>query len=193
MYPFPFHSPRPQLSIAPPRRIDREICSAIAVPSMAGRMRRRSSGNQSIESRPSSASVSAPTARVTAAKLCHDHPASSGWRYGGPGRGDQFRREVAGYSVVNGNGEATVWQGGMAIDLGEGVADAINDAGIAAGYVNDGFPQATTWPGGSLGTLPAMTPVSRLGSTMTGPWSGWRSCWPIPISRRDSRGRLGPA
>ncbi len=61
--------------------------------------------------------------------------------------------EVAGYSVVNGNGEATVWQGGMAIDLGEGVADAINDAGIAAGYVNDGFPQATTWPGGSLGTL----------------------------------------
>ena len=61
---------------------------------------------------------------------------------------------VAGYSVVNGHAEATLWQDGKAIDLGEGWAVAINDAGVAAGYVNDGFPQATTWPGGSLGTLP---------------------------------------
>jgi uncharacterized membrane protein len=60
---------------------------------------------------------------------------------------------IAGYSVVNGHAEATLWQDGTAIDLGEGWAVAINDAGIAAGYVNDGFPQATTWPGGSLGTL----------------------------------------
>jgi probable HAF family extracellular repeat protein len=61
---------------------------------------------------------------------------------------------VAGYSIVNGKAEATLWQDGTTIDLGEGWAVAINDPGTAAGYVNDGFPQATTWPGGSLGTLP---------------------------------------
>jgi uncharacterized membrane protein len=61
---------------------------------------------------------------------------------------------VAGYSVVDFRGEATLWRDGLAIDLGEGVLNAINDAGIAAGYVNHGLPVATVWPGGSLGTLP---------------------------------------
>ena len=61
---------------------------------------------------------------------------------------------VAGYSVVNGRAEATLWRDGTTIDLGEGWAVAINDAGIAAGHVNEGFLQAMTWPGGSLGALP---------------------------------------
>jgi probable HAF family extracellular repeat protein len=61
---------------------------------------------------------------------------------------------VVGYSVLNGHGEATEWQDGTVIDLGEGFALAVNDSGIVAGYVYDDMPVATIWPGGSLGTLP---------------------------------------
>lgn len=78
--------------------------------------------------------------------------------------------DVAGWSVVDDVGVATVWArdaGGEyhAASLGPGFALAIADEQPAVGYVVDGagLPQAWRWPGGAIGTLDGYDSSEALG------------------------------
>ena len=56
--------------------------------------------------------------------------------------------EVAGYSVINGQGEATTWDSaGNATDLGPGYALGINNSNLIVGYALDAnqHPHAVSW------------------------------------------------
>lgn len=79
--------------------------------------------------------------------------------------------QVVGYSIVDGAAEATMWQGGSPIYMGQGWALAISSATMpqVAGYsVDSGPPIAELWPDGAgsgmaLGTLAGFDSSEALG------------------------------
>lgn len=153
-----FQSPRPQISIAPPERSTMKYGALfLSVLWLAG------CGGQAATTGSTSASAPAPTAPSAPPPSAPPPPVSLPRSYvltilppvdgGTAAQAEAVNASgtVAGYSIVNGRAEATLWRNGTAIDLGEGWAVAINDAGIAAGYVNDGFPQSDDVAGGIAG------------------------------------------
>ena len=73
----------------------------------------------------------------------------------------RYKAQAVGVSGFGGGVEATEWSGGSVIDLGPGIAESINHAGLAVGY-SPGLAlwTATEWSGGSvihLQNLPGAT------------------------------------